>query len=866
MALDQLRSDALDQYGRGYPSPQLRRATWFSLNGAWHLALDPRALWRRPEQVTWNARITVPFSPETQGSGIANTSFYQACWYRRHLERPPLNADQRLMLRFGAVDYEATVWVNGVWVGEHSGGYTPFSFDITEASEGMAGIEVVVRAFDDPQDLAKPRGKQDWQLEPHSIWYPRTTGIWQTVWLELVPTTSLQRIVFTPHLTRWEIGFEAWVGGEPRDPLRISVTLTSRDSVLASDTYTVIAGEVHRRIALSDPGIDDSRNELLWSPDAPNLVRFVLNNRPYLLRMVLDQGYWPETGLTAPDDQALRRDVSLAKEMGFNGVRKHQKIEDPRYLYWADRLGLAVWEEMSSAYRFTPRSVERLTREWADVIARDISHPCIVSWVPINESWGVPNLPDNPRERHYVQALYHLTRTLDSTRPVIGNDGWESVATDIIGIHDYDDRPDRMRKRYLADEVLPRLFKRQRPGGRILVLEGQTHSEQPLMLTEFGGIAFSRDESHSWGYARARSAEEFELAHRELLDVVRNLQVLSGFCTRSSPTHTRKPTDCCSLTGRRRSRSTRSRGRLPGGSRCGRTASNSCHRSRNADRRCNQRRLTKPDGRALLLYARQPIPEGIDAPSPRGAQARTPNAHLRWHPLRGEWVAYATHRQHRTFLPPPEYNPLAVTIDPAHPTEVPAGPWDVAVFENLFPTLTVAAHDSPDLSVPTEPGKGVCEVVVFTQDASASLGRLPLSHLELLIEVWADRYSELGSLPQVKYVFPFENRGVEVGVTLHHPHGQIYAYPFVPPVPARELEQQAAYYERHRRGLVEDFVQQEVQDEVRMLYDGIEAAAFMPVCARYSYEVWVAPKRAAPSFAALTASERADFAGRSRRC
>jgi len=272
MPLEQLSSDMLDEYGRAYPSPQLRRATWFSLNGPWDFSLDPRGLWRRPEHVIWNARITVPFSPETQASGIANASFYQACWYRRRFDRPALNAEQRLMLRFGAVDNEATVWVNGIRVGDHTGGYTPFAFDITDASEGNAQVEVVVRALDDPQDLAKPRGKQDWQLEPHSIWYPRTTGIWQTVWLEIVPQTALQRIVFSPHLARWEIGMEAWVAGEPRDPLRISVTLTSRDTLLASDTYTVIAGEVHRRIALSDPGIDDSRNELLWSPDAPNLV------------------------------------------------------------------------------------------------------------------------------------------------------------------------------------------------------------------------------------------------------------------------------------------------------------------------------------------------------------------------------------------------------------------------------------------------------------------------------------------------------------------------------------------------------------------------------------------------------------------
>jgi hypothetical protein len=245
--------------------------------------------------------------------------------------------------------------------------------------------------------------------------------------------------------------------------------------------------------------------------------------------MVLDQGYWPDSGMTAPDDLALRRDVELAKEMGFNGVRKHQKLEDPRYLYWCDRLGLVVWGEMPSAYRFTRDSVERLSREWIAAIARDYSHPCIVAWVPINESWGVPNLPDNPRERHYVQALYHLTKTLDPTRPVIGNDGWESVATDIIGIHDYDDRPDRLRRRYLADEVLPRLFKRERPGGRLLVLGGTQQADVCLMLTEFGGIALPQSE-RSWGYSTASSPAQFAERYTKLLDVVRELAILSGFC------------------------------------------------------------------------------------------------------------------------------------------------------------------------------------------------------------------------------------------------------------------------------------------------------------------------------------------------
>ena len=276
----------------------------------------------------------------------------------------------------------------------------------------------------------------------------------------------------------------------------------------------------------------------------------------------------------------------------------------------------------------------------------------------------------------------------------------------------------------------------------------------------------------------------------------------------------------------------------------------------------HKRVLRKADGRALMLYAREPLPDNLELQDPSATphQPHPPNAHLRWHPLRGEWVAYAAHRQHRTFLPPPDYNPLAPTIDPAHPTEVPAGPWEVAVFENLFPTLSMQAPDPPDLKVVTAVGHGVCEVVVFTQDANASLGTLPVSHIELLIDVWADRYESLGSLPEVAYVYPFENRGVEVGVTLHHPHGQIYAYPFVPPVPARELERQLAYFEQNGRGLVEDMVALEIAEQTRLVYPGRHVAAFMPICARYSYEVWVAPVRAAPSFAALTRDERTDFA------
>ena len=545
----------------GYPRPQLVREGWIPLNGPWDFAADPDRKWRLPSAVVFDRRIQVPFSPETEASGIADPSFLSACWYRRRFEQIAVADRQRLLLHFGAVDYRATVWINGALAGSHEGGYTPFSLDITDFLQDAEETEIVVQAEDDPHDLAQPRGKQDWLPEPHAIWYPRTTGIWQTVWLEVVPCCRIASIRWTPSLESWEVRVEVHIEGPLEDGASLQIKLRVGDLLLADDSYRLLSHDVTRRIVLSDPGIDDYRSTFLWSPDSPRLFDaelelrdekgriidrvtsytalrtiavqggyVVLNGRPLQLRMVLDQGYWPESGLTAPSDAALRKDVELVKAMGFNGVRKHQKIEEPRFLYWADQLGLLVWEEMPSAYRFTRSSIELLTQEWIQVIHRDVSHPCIAAWVPFNESWGVPNLPHVPAERHFVQALYHLTKTLDPSRPVVGNDGWESVATDIIGIHDYEGDPKRLGKRYEGEEIIPHLFRRQRPGGRLLTLEGHPHAGQPLMLTEFGGIAFGAKQPGSWGYTVAESTEDLARRYAELLTVVRDVSFFAGFC------------------------------------------------------------------------------------------------------------------------------------------------------------------------------------------------------------------------------------------------------------------------------------------------------------------------------------------------
>ncbi|MBC8067707.1 MAG: glycoside hydrolase family 2 [Deltaproteobacteria bacterium] len=546
-----------------HPNPQLERANWTSLNGLWRFRYDDERRHVHPaEPAEWPLRISVPFPPESRASGIGDQGFHPSCWYERDFDLRP--GAGRVIIRFGAVDYSAKVWINHHLAISHEGGHTPFWSDITALLDASGRQTVTVQVVDDPHDLTKPRGKQDWQREPHAIWYPRTTGIWQTVWLEHVGRTYVDKIRWTPRVDSYAIGFEARVTGDPVADLAVEVTLRHGKKLLARDRYQVIDNEADRSIVLSDPGIDDYRNELLWSPERPTLLdahvrllsgdqvldeftsytalrsvdilrdRFMLNGRPYLLRMVLDQGYWPDTLLAAPSDEALRRDVELAKAMGFNGVRKHQKIEDPRYLYWADKLGLMVWEEMPSAYRFTRTAIKRTVREWSEAIERDFSHPCIVAWVPFNESWGVPELTAMRAQRHAVEALYHLTKTLDPTRPVIGNDGWESSATDIIGIHDYDANTEHLRQRYGAETKPDQLFDRRRPGGRVLTLDGYPHRGQPIMLTEFGGIALRAKGTTvaepTWGYSAAQNEEELALMYEGLLQTVIHTALFSGFC------------------------------------------------------------------------------------------------------------------------------------------------------------------------------------------------------------------------------------------------------------------------------------------------------------------------------------------------
>ncbi|GAA2875384.1 glycoside hydrolase family 2 protein [Nonomuraea rubra] len=548
-----------------HPRPLLVRPHWQDLSGPWGFATDDEdrglALGWHEDAAPYTRTITVPYPPESELSGLRDTAPHPVVWYRRTLrpDRAP-GPGERLLLHFGAVDYRARVWVNGVHVGGHEGGHTPFTFDVTDALVPGAEQVVVVRAEDECDDATQPRGKQDWRAEPHEIWYHRTTGIWQPVWAEVVPALHLRTLHWTPDVPGAAVTVEVELSRKPERDVDVRVVLTLGEEVLADQTCRTRQRDGRWVIAIPAARHQLEQARLLWTPESPTLLdarvelsaggqpidavtsyvglrstgirdgRFLLNGRPRFLRLVLAQNYWPGSHLAAPAD-ALRREVELARELGFNGVRVHQKVEDPRFLAWCDRLGLMVWSELPSAYEYAPRTVERLTREWLEVVARDRSHPCVVTWVPFNESWGVWHAADVSEQRHATAALYHLTKALDGTRPVISNDGWEHTESDIWGLHDYAPTGASIRERYADRDAVERVLTDRPPARRVALLGDPVRRGQPVVLSEIGGLSLRPGAGEPWhGYAAVTTTGELAEQFGQFVDAVLDSPELAGFC------------------------------------------------------------------------------------------------------------------------------------------------------------------------------------------------------------------------------------------------------------------------------------------------------------------------------------------------
>lgn len=544
-----------------HPRPQHRRDDWTSLNGTWEFAFDDAEIgleegWQ--EGPALPLTINVPFPYQAPLSGIADTSVHEVVWYAKTLTYEEAWAGKDLLLHFGAVDYFTTVWVNGQFVGSNRGGHVPFSFDI--APYLTQGDNRIVLRVEDRQDATQPRGKQVVSGIPHGIDYTCTTGIWQTVWLEAVPQVRIDSFRMTPIMEQDGLEVRVLLHA-PANSWEIEVDVFDGDQLVATGRRPTMgaSGRVFLRI----------ENPKTWSPESPNLYgikirllqkgdvldevtsyvgmrsvelrdgKFLLNGRSTYMRMALDQGYWREGLLAAPSDAHLKADVELAKSLGFNGVRKHQKVEDPRFLYWCDLLGLMVWAEMANARAYTPEAEEAFLQEWARAVERDANSPSVVAWVPLNESWGVPLINKGHVGQYaFVERAVQTTRRVDPYRPVIDNDGWDHTdVTDICTIHDYTSTGAEVRERYADASNGGPLPKQTWWDGGLTFVEGSGYHGQPVMLTEVGGFLIKPFwlPKEDWDvlyatYGSVNDTEELLSKYEDLMGAIASLPFVSGFC------------------------------------------------------------------------------------------------------------------------------------------------------------------------------------------------------------------------------------------------------------------------------------------------------------------------------------------------
>ncbi|KAI0817612.1 glycoside hydrolase family 2 protein [Xylaria sp. FL0064] len=557
--------------------------------------------------------INVPFTFQTPASGLHENDAHEVLWYERPVSDPRAKAEteagDRVLVRFGAVDYEVTIWASGYLVGKHRGGHVPFDVDITDALDsvrkttGKSDLQLVLRVQDSPYDLGQPRGKQYWAPQPESIFYTPSSGIWQPVVLEVVPPTRLGnssagtvlksndiysgvldaivsvlgRRAGHAYSVEIEGSLNGFLIGKKREDLpkdkdyvhvKLPLTLSQDQKKSAPQSVTSVA-------PFDNP--DVWHNGLaLWSPDHPTLYdliirlydadckvidevktytgfrnldwsngdgTFRLNGKPLFQALCLDQGYWPETGLTPPSPESLKQDIVLAKNMGLNGCRKHQKVEDPVFLYWADKLGYLVWGEMANAYEFSIEYKDRFNQEWTEAVKRDINHPSVITWTPINESWGYPNLKGSVEQRDHIRSLYYLTKSLDPTRPVNDNCGWEHVVTDLSTFHDYSDAPALSESCATLEKTLNRDW-----CGRPMFLPPIDETEPatkhrpgaPILNTEFAGVNIAptkaKDEKiksqgggGDWGYTTASDSRDLLNRIEALVKAVVQGSHVSGF-------------------------------------------------------------------------------------------------------------------------------------------------------------------------------------------------------------------------------------------------------------------------------------------------------------------------------------------------
>ncbi len=520
-----------------FPNPQFERANWLNLNGEWDFEFDfgnsgfDGGMLEKKE---WSKKITVPFCPESVLSGIGYTDFIPAVWYRRSFSLSAEQLNGKVFINFGAVDYEAIVYINGKKAGYHKGGYTSFKFDITDlVKEGEN--EVIVNAVDDTRNPMIACGKQSGELKSHGCHYTRTTGIWQTVWLEFTPEKYIKSFKIFPDYENGTVAISAVLAGKGEFTVKASYEgrMAACESKSASSNAFV-------NLELSEIHLWEVGNgrlydlELCFEGDRVSSyfglrnvemcgMKFLLNGKSVYQRLVLDQGFYPDGIYTASSDEALLNDIKLSLAVGFNGARLHEKVFEPRFLYHCDRMGYLVWGEFPNwgLDYSNPEVTEIFIKEWTEELARDFNHPAIIGWCPFNETWNYEG-----RQQHddVLRMVYRVTKLFDETRPCIDTSGNFHVETDIFDVHDYDQNPDSFAKRYEE-------FKN---GGKMFVTfeDRQSYHGEPAFVSEYGGIKWAVGESeNAWGYGDApKTEEEFINRYKGLTDALLDNPNMFAFC------------------------------------------------------------------------------------------------------------------------------------------------------------------------------------------------------------------------------------------------------------------------------------------------------------------------------------------------
>lgn len=549
-------------YKRGYPRPQFVRENWSNLNGKWLFCTDDDDI---GEQNRWyedlpaTTQINVPFAYQTPLSEVNDQRFHKTVWYaKKHLFDKPTNGD-RVLLNFEGVDHATKLWINGKYADAHVGGYCRFSVDVTDFLKENGEAYIVLKVVDDKR-CDKPRGKQSWLDEPFGCWYTPTTGIWKDVWSEVVPQTRLQYVKMTPDGTNYNLHVRYELDNfQPGHTLKTTVRF--RGKIVAEQSNLLVRETNTFAIDLSNDL--DSFKIHWWTPENPQLYdiefrlyngdeltdkvssyvgfrtfrtegnKLLLNLNPVYLRMALEQGYWRNSGLTPPDENAIVNEIKLAKDLGFNGLRVHQKIEDERFFYYADTMGLLTFCEMPSFYEFTEyTAAKNVTDEWLDVVKQHYNHPSVVAWVPVNESWGVNRITFNDCEAHFTQTLYHLTKSLDPMRPVISNDGWEHTESDIVTFHNYCQDANMLAIFYdTLQDVLDGKNRVDYSNLRLPFAKGHRYNGQPVLIDEFAGIGFKNKSDDGWGYGdKVTAREQFVSRLSSLVATLTQHQDIAGFC------------------------------------------------------------------------------------------------------------------------------------------------------------------------------------------------------------------------------------------------------------------------------------------------------------------------------------------------